>query len=420
MNKPPSSTPARIFYFGLKSDANPSSAAWEQTAEEKDLLNRSIKRAKKVEAQGAARSSPNQVVSGLGGSQRAEGDQWAVRYSEVLKGSPAVVERTVVWVRIPSRLVQLHCGIMLRRIGAALGLPIRIDKNTQTVSQGIFAGLCIEVDLTKSLRPEIEFDGKLYQVEFEGLHLICVGCGRYGHRKEGCVTVTQHKAVAGDLGANGPAGGAQALSRTEVGESSRSRLTASYKAQTAGNKVHINVSGQAYVKPGPAQPVSSGCSESTKEDITSLTVEMSVTQDSHGSQDIAVIVEPRISGNRADVVCRKLRDFDVVHVEARGFSGAYGSCGVLTGSGLRGREIRWGLYSIQMMLPASVRLSIDVVCWIWEVQAPIHLARAYLSRAGASFIGRIEPRVMENGESYSQKLQSEFCPMSSLTTILFL
>ncbi|OWM74200.1 hypothetical protein CDL15_Pgr008513 [Punica granatum] len=91
MNKPPSSAPARIFYFGLKSDANPSSAAWEQTAEEKDLLNRSIKRAKKVEAQGAARSSPNQVVSGLGGSQRAEGDQWAVRYSEVLKGSSAVV-----------------------------------------------------------------------------------------------------------------------------------------------------------------------------------------------------------------------------------------------------------------------------------------------------------------------------------------
>ncbi|OWM74558.1 hypothetical protein CDL15_Pgr005137 [Punica granatum] len=42
-NKPPSSALACIFYFGLKSDANASSTAREQTAEEKDLLNRSIK-----------------------------------------------------------------------------------------------------------------------------------------------------------------------------------------------------------------------------------------------------------------------------------------------------------------------------------------------------------------------------------------
>ncbi|PKI45343.1 uncharacterized protein LOC116189749 [Punica granatum] len=137
----------------------------------------------------------------LGGPWMVQGHYLTVReWTSDFDPWSTQVERTVVWVRIPSLPLQLHCGIMLRRIGAALGRPIRIDKNTGTVSRGIFTRLCSEVDLTKPLRPEIEFDGKLYQVEFEGLHLIYFGCGRYGHRKEGCRTVMEHKADAGGLG----------------------------------------------------------------------------------------------------------------------------------------------------------------------------------------------------------------------------
>ncbi|PKI45766.1 hypothetical protein CRG98_033773 [Punica granatum] len=39
------------------------------------------------------------------------------------------------------------------------------------------------------------------------------------------------------------------------------------------------------------------------------------------SPDIVAIVEPRISNARADKVCRKFREFEVVRVEAEGFSG---------------------------------------------------------------------------------------------------
>ncbi|KAJ1415513.1 Zinc finger, CCHC-type [Sesbania bispinosa] len=43
-----------------------------------------------------------------------------------------------------------------------------------------------EVDLRKVLIPQFRLNGRAYQVEYEGLFLVCFCCGKYGHGKEGC------------------------------------------------------------------------------------------------------------------------------------------------------------------------------------------------------------------------------------------
>ncbi|QHO14150.1 uncharacterized protein LOC110262665 [Arachis ipaensis] len=43
-----------------------------------------------------------------------------------------------------------------------------------------------EIDLRRKLVLAIEVLGREFKIEYEGLHLICFGCGRYGHRREEC------------------------------------------------------------------------------------------------------------------------------------------------------------------------------------------------------------------------------------------
>lgn len=44
----------------------------------------------------------------------------------------------------------------------------------------------MEVDISKPLLSMFELKDKSYRVEFEGLHLLCITCGKFGHYKEGC------------------------------------------------------------------------------------------------------------------------------------------------------------------------------------------------------------------------------------------
>ncbi|QHO23347.1 uncharacterized protein DS421_12g362720 [Arachis hypogaea] len=63
---------------------------------------------------------------------------------------------------------------------------LKIDQNTSIHSRGKFARLCVEIDLRRKLVLGIKVLGHDFKVEYEGLHLICFGCGRYGHRIELC------------------------------------------------------------------------------------------------------------------------------------------------------------------------------------------------------------------------------------------
>jgi hypothetical protein len=82
---------------------------------------------------------------------------------------------------------------------------MKVDKNTLTQERGKYARLCVEVDLTKPLLAMFTIKERKYNVEYEGLHLLCTTCGKFGHYKEGCpdkMKQPEQRAVDGD-GING-------------------------------------------------------------------------------------------------------------------------------------------------------------------------------------------------------------------------
>lgn len=69
----------------------------------------------------------------------------------------------------------------------------RIKEEFQTTDLAKSARICVEVDIIKVLISRFEFNNHIYNVEYEGLHLVCFGCGRYGHKKEVCSLFAEKK-----------------------------------------------------------------------------------------------------------------------------------------------------------------------------------------------------------------------------------
>ncbi|KAF7830686.1 LEAF RUST 10 DISEASE-RESISTANCE LOCUS RECEPTOR-LIKE PROTEIN KINASE-like 2.1 [Senna tora] len=91
------------------------------------------------------------------------------------------------WVRIPGLPLEFYNVHCLQRIGGLIGRTIKVDPTTSLTSRGKFARICVEINLKKQLVPQVEVRGRSYAVEYEGLHLICFQCGRYGHSKDLCM-----------------------------------------------------------------------------------------------------------------------------------------------------------------------------------------------------------------------------------------
>ncbi|KAI9121075.1 hypothetical protein K1719_008108 [Acacia pycnantha] len=81
----------------------------------------------------------------------------------------------------------------IRRIGNMIGKTLKIDRTTAFSEKGGFARMCVEVDLQKPLLPGFSHFGEERRFKYEGLHLVCFTCGRYGHRMDQCTVTTQSK-----------------------------------------------------------------------------------------------------------------------------------------------------------------------------------------------------------------------------------
>lgn len=68
-------------------------------------------------------------------------------------------------------------------MGEKIGRPIRAYQNTRMVARGRFVQLCVEVDITKPLLVKFKMQNRIRTIEYEGIHLVCFGCGIYGHEK---------------------------------------------------------------------------------------------------------------------------------------------------------------------------------------------------------------------------------------------
>ncbi|KAK7265229.1 hypothetical protein RJT34_32845 [Clitoria ternatea] len=77
----------------------------------------------------------------------------------------------------------------LIRIGQQLGTMLKVDEATSIHSTRRFARIYVEVDLQNSLMPSFLVLGRRFLVEYEGLNLICFQCEKYGHHVEQCLKV---------------------------------------------------------------------------------------------------------------------------------------------------------------------------------------------------------------------------------------
>lgn len=96
------------------------------------------------------------------------------------------VHSTMVWVRFPELPMELFDEEILYAMGNAVGRAIKIDSTTLTARRGRYARVCVEVKLDAPLIPFLTLLGAQQLVEYEGLHMICFGCGKFGHRKDAC------------------------------------------------------------------------------------------------------------------------------------------------------------------------------------------------------------------------------------------
>lgn len=80
----------------------------------------------------------------------------------------------------------------LADLGDLVGKMVKGDPIIVEVYRGRYTRVCVEIDLSKPLLPFVTVLEEPQLVEYEGLHLICFRCGRYGHRGKECVESNQN------------------------------------------------------------------------------------------------------------------------------------------------------------------------------------------------------------------------------------
>ncbi|KAL4384688.1 hypothetical protein GQ457_15G003010 [Hibiscus cannabinus] len=95
-------------------------------------------------------------------------------------------DQIVVWVRLSGLPYRYYTKSMFRCIAGVIGKIVKIDYNTTEGKCGKFARLAVVVDLKKPLIPSIVIDNFRQKIEYEGLPIICYGCGCYGHTEDAC------------------------------------------------------------------------------------------------------------------------------------------------------------------------------------------------------------------------------------------
>lgn len=61
-----------------------------------------------------------------------------------------------------------------------------MSETTGMATRGKFARLFVEVDITKPLLAKFKLCGRVRRIEYEGIHLVCFGCGMYGRNQDKC------------------------------------------------------------------------------------------------------------------------------------------------------------------------------------------------------------------------------------------
>lgn len=94
---------------------------------------------------------------------------------------------------------------VLLALGTAVGKPIKVDIRTIDASRGRFARVCVEINLDQPVVGKVWFRNRWFNVQYEGLHLLCKECGMYDHIGRNCTVVKQKETAPAE--ASGKDGG---------------------------------------------------------------------------------------------------------------------------------------------------------------------------------------------------------------------
>lgn len=95
------------------------------------------------------------------------------------------IEDVEIWIWIAGLPIEYYDSKILPIIGDLVGKTVKVDKNTIHLERGKYARICVKVNLTKSLFAMFTIKERMFMIEYEGLHLLCLSCGRFGHYNEG-------------------------------------------------------------------------------------------------------------------------------------------------------------------------------------------------------------------------------------------
>ncbi|XP_028771246.1 uncharacterized protein LOC114728496 [Neltuma alba] len=120
------------------------------------------------------------------------GGPWTLfdSYLSVARWSPEFepeleeITKIALWVQLPGISLKYYDKKFLWNVGSAIGVVLKVDTSTALRARGMYARICVEIDLTKPLVPQYAIKGITKQIEYESMGFMCMGCGRFGHVKE--------------------------------------------------------------------------------------------------------------------------------------------------------------------------------------------------------------------------------------------
>ncbi|KAJ4842153.1 hypothetical protein Tsubulata_043823 [Turnera subulata] len=89
--------------------------------------------------------------------------------------------KTMAWISLPGLPLMYYDDDLLITFASAIGKPIKIDSNTSEATRALYPQMCVEIDFGLPLVPVVHIQDEAFKVQYEGLHTICLNCGRYGH-----------------------------------------------------------------------------------------------------------------------------------------------------------------------------------------------------------------------------------------------
>ncbi|KAJ8763771.1 hypothetical protein K2173_003553 [Erythroxylum novogranatense] len=160
------------------------------------------------------------------------------------------VTRAVAWVRFPNLPISRYHPTILEALGNMVGSLVKIDDATSLAQRGRFARLAVELDLSAPLRSSVDVDGESVLVEYEGLPMVCSGCGFTGHDNVVCPQRPSAPSAAPASSREDAAGPSAATARGEQPWIPVQRRVARPATQRAGGR------GQARPRTPAPQPPS--------------------------------------------------------------------------------------------------------------------------------------------------------------------